>query len=61
MYYAVLATNSKLETVGFGPYKTQKKAEQNRKRVGRHFPNIQTIVIELHNTKVLKNEIAPKS
>ena len=51
--YIVLATNSNLKTVGFGPYKTEKKAEQNRKRVSRHLPNIQTIVIKLHQTEEL--------
>jgi len=52
--YAVLATNSNLETVAFGPYKTEKKAEQNRKRVSRRFPDIQTIVVTLHEVKELE-------
>ena len=54
--YAVLATNSDLETVGFGPYKTEKKAEQNRKRVSKRFPHIQTIVIKLHNITEVEDE-----
>jgi hypothetical protein len=59
--YIVLATNSNLETVGFGPYKTEKKAEQNRKRVSRNFPNIQTLVLKLHDITELKDEPDPGS
>ena len=55
--YIVLATNKDLETVGFGPYKTEKKAEQNRKRVSKYFPHVQTIVIRLHDVTELENEL----
>ena len=59
--YIVLATNSELQAVAFGPYKTEKKAEQNLRRIVVHFPKVQTITLELHNTTELKNETPPGS
>ena len=52
--YIVLITNSSLEAVAFGPYKTEKKAEQNRRRISTWAPNTQTIVLKLHEAKEIE-------
>ena len=48
--YVVLAINEEMETVAFGPYKTEKKAIQKEKTVKQFFPNVNTGVLKLHDT-----------
>lgn len=52
--FAVLAFNSNLEVVIFGPYKTEKKAKQKEKKVQLFFPNTSTLISIMHSTKELE-------